>query len=147
MKLEGYTVSDIKPWETASGGKAVTCPLPKCTAELRYGGPSGWYELRVQYFDLSGAGSRFRLWVGTQLVDEWSASDHLPARKLDSSSSTLPPVSSSRGFWCGSPLFCPFSPLLPPAPLQTYRPMSSCGQSSRRKLGYRRTLERHSVFA
>jgi alpha-glucuronidase len=88
MKLEGYTVSDIKPWETASGGKAITCPQTKCTAELRYDGDPGWYELRVQYFDLSGAASHFRLWVGAQLVDEWSASDHLPARKLDSSSST-----------------------------------------------------------
>ena len=44
MKLEGYTVSDIKPWETASGGKAVTCPQAKCTAELRYDGAPGWYD-------------------------------------------------------------------------------------------------------
>jgi alpha-glucuronidase len=88
MKLEGYTVSDIKPWETASGGKAVTCPQAKCVAELRYDGTPGWFALHVQYFDLSGAVSRFRLSVGAQLVDEWSASDHLPARKLDSSSST-----------------------------------------------------------
>jgi alpha-glucuronidase len=94
MRLEGYTVSDIKPWETASGGKAITCPQAKCTAELRYEGAPGWYELRVQYFDLSGAVSRFRLLVGTQLVDEWSASDHLPARKLDSSSSTRRVISA-----------------------------------------------------
>ena len=88
MKLEGYIVTDIKPWESASGGKAITCPRAKCTAEMRFDGAPGWYELRVQYFDLSGAVSRFRVWVGTQLVDEWGASDHLPARKLDSSSST-----------------------------------------------------------
>jgi alpha-glucuronidase len=93
MKLEGYTVRDITPWETASGGKATTCPEAKCTAGLRYEGPPGWFTLRVQYFDLSDAVSRFRLWVGTQLVDEWSASDHLPARKLDSSSSTRRVVS------------------------------------------------------
>ena len=76
------------PWETASGGKAITCPQAKCTAALRYDGAPGWYTLHVQYFDLNDAVSRFSLWVGTQLVDEWSASDHLPARKLDSSSST-----------------------------------------------------------
>jgi alpha-glucuronidase len=88
MKLEGYTVRDITPWETASGGKAVTCPSGKCTATLRYEGPAGWYNLNVQYFDLNGAVSRFRVLVGTQPVDEWAATDHLPARKLDSSSST-----------------------------------------------------------
>ena len=31
--------------------------------------------------------------MGNQLVDEWSATDHLPARKLDSSSSTRRVVS------------------------------------------------------
>jgi alpha-glucuronidase len=93
MKLEGYTVRDITPWETASGGKAIVCPVEKCTAGLRYEGAPGWYTLHVQYFDLSGVVSRFRLWVGGQLVDEWSASDRLPARKLDSSSSTRRVVS------------------------------------------------------
>ncbi len=88
MKLEGYTVRDIKPWETASGGKAIACPEAKCTAVLRYDGAPGWFTLHVQYFDLNDAVSRFKLWVGAQLVDEWTASDRLPARKLDSSSST-----------------------------------------------------------
>ena len=88
MKLEGYTVRDITPWETASGGKAIACPEAKCTAVLRYDGAPGWFTLHVQYFDLNDAVSRFKLWVGTQLVDEWTASDRLPARKLDSSSST-----------------------------------------------------------
>jgi alpha-glucuronidase len=32
--------------------------------------------------------ARFRLRVGAQLIDEWSADDRLPARKLDGSSST-----------------------------------------------------------
>ena len=88
MKLEGYTVRDITPWETASGGKAIACPEAKCTAVLRYDGAPGWFTLHVQYFDLNDAVSRFKLWVGPQLVDEWTASDRLPARKLDSSSST-----------------------------------------------------------
>ena len=88
MKLEGYTPRDIMPWETASGGKAVTCASGKCAATLRYEGPAGWYTLNVQYFDLNGAASRFRVLVAAQTVDEWAATDHLPARKLDSSSST-----------------------------------------------------------
>src|ERR1035438_5403414 len=36
MKLEGYTVRNITPWETASGGRAIICPIAKCTAGLRY---------------------------------------------------------------------------------------------------------------
>jgi alpha-glucuronidase len=93
MKLEGYTVSDITPWEAASGGKAVTCPAAKCTAAMRYEGKPGWYTLHVQYFDLNGAVSRFKLWIGNQLIDEWAAEDRLPARKLDASSSTRRVVS------------------------------------------------------
>ncbi len=88
MTLEGYTVRDIAPWEAASGGKAVVCGTAKCTAGLRYAGAPGWYTIHIQYFDLNNAVSRFRLWVGDQVVDEWSAADHLPARKLDASSST-----------------------------------------------------------
>ena len=64
MKLEGYTVRDITPWETASGGKAIACPDAKCTAALRYDGAPGWFTLHVQYFDLNDAVSRFKLWVG-----------------------------------------------------------------------------------
>jgi hypothetical protein len=37
---------------------------------------------------LNNAVSRFKVMVGSQVVDEWAATDHLPARKLDSSSST-----------------------------------------------------------
>ena len=88
MRLEGYVARDITPWETASGGKAVTCPAAKCTASMKYEGGAGWYTVRVQYFDLNGAVSRFKLQVGDQVVDEWSATDRLPARKLDASSST-----------------------------------------------------------
>jgi alpha-glucuronidase len=88
MRLDGYTAFDITPWEAASGGKAVTCASAKCTASMRYEGAAGWQTLRVQYFDLNGPVSRFKVWVGNQLVDEWSATDRLPARKLDASSST-----------------------------------------------------------
>ncbi len=89
MKLEEATCrSRSHPREAASGGRAVTCPAAKCSAALRYDGPAGWFTLHVQYFDLNGPVSHFKLWVGEQLVDEWGATDHLPARKLDASSST-----------------------------------------------------------
>jgi alpha-glucuronidase len=88
MTLDGYTVQPVKPWEAASGGKAIVCPREQCTASLRYDGPAGWCTLHVQYFDLNNGVSRFRLWVGSQLMDEWAAADHLPARKIDGSSSS-----------------------------------------------------------
>ena len=87
MKLDGYTVRDVTPWEAASGGKAVSCAVAKCSAILRYEGPSGWYTLSVRYFDQIDGISRFRLLVGDQLVDEWSAGDRVPTRRIDASSS------------------------------------------------------------
>jgi alpha-glucuronidase len=88
MKLEGYRVVDVMPWEAASGGKAVACVVASCTAALRYEGAAGWYTLTVQYFDQSDGVSRFRLRVRNQVVEEWSAADRLPTRKLDGTSST-----------------------------------------------------------
>ena len=88
MKLEGYTVRDVTPWEAASGGKVVSCAVVKCSATLSYDGPPGWYTISVRYFDQIDGVSRFRLLVGDQLVDEWSAGDRLPTRRIDASSST-----------------------------------------------------------
>jgi alpha-glucuronidase len=102
MKLDGYQVVDVTPWETASGGKAVECTsstspatgsaapqlAPHCTASFTYDGTAGWRDLSVEYFDQNNGASRFRVYVGDQLVDEWIADDHLPSRKPDGSSST-----------------------------------------------------------
>ena len=87
MKLKGYTVVDVTPWEAASGGKAVSCVTVKCSAIFRYEGPSGWYTISVRYFDQIDGVSRFHLLVGDQLVAEWSADDRLPTRRIDASSS------------------------------------------------------------
>jgi alpha-glucuronidase len=87
MKLEGYTVRDVTPWEAASGGKAVVCPVAKCAAGLRYDGAAGWYSINVRYFDQIDGVSRFRLLVAGQLIDEWTAADRLLTRRIDSSSS------------------------------------------------------------
>ena len=87
MALAGYTVRDVVPWEAASGGKAVVCAAAQCAATLRFNGAPGWYTLHVQYFDLPDGVSRFRVLVANQVVDEWAAADHLPARKIDASAS------------------------------------------------------------
>jgi len=89
MKLDGYQVTDVTPWEGASAGKGIACGAAKCTAATRYQGAAGWHTLRVEYFDQIDGISHFRLFIANQLVDEWSATDHIPTRKMDSSSSTM----------------------------------------------------------
>jgi alpha-glucuronidase len=90
MKLEGYQVVDVKPWEAASGSQAVECASPtrRCSASFRHQGQPGWYDMSVQYFDQNDGVSRFKLFVAGQLVDEWAADDSLPTRRIDAHSST-----------------------------------------------------------
>jgi alpha-glucuronidase len=88
MRLEGYTVSGVAPWEAASGAKAVTCAAAKCTASFRYTGAAGWFTIHVQYFDQNNGAARFRVRVKDQVVYQWIADDRLPTEKVDSSSST-----------------------------------------------------------
>ena len=92
MKLEGYAVRDVTPWEDASGGKAVACAARAgCAATMRFDGTAGWYTLNVQYFDSPDGMSRYRVLIGKQVVDEWIAADRLPMRRpglLDSTSSS-----------------------------------------------------------
>jgi alpha-glucuronidase len=93
MKLESYTITDITPWEGASGGKGVTCPAPKCAASFEFHGKPNWYTVRVEYFDTNNGASHFTLSVAGQVVDQWTADLHLPTGKMDSSSSTRRQIS------------------------------------------------------
>jgi alpha-glucuronidase len=93
MRLEGYAVRDVTPWETASRGKAVECPTARCSAVFRYEGASGWHTLSVRYFDQNNGVAHFRVWVAGRQVDEWAAADRFPTRKIDGSSSTLRVIS------------------------------------------------------
>jgi alpha-glucuronidase len=113
MTLKGYTVRDFgapvtpatlsappngapqrvmpgPPAEDFSGGKIVTCPAAAapCSATMKYSGEPGSYSLSVEYFDQPNGVSHYRVFVGQQLVDEWAADLRLPARRMDSSSST-----------------------------------------------------------
>jgi alpha-glucuronidase len=87
-QLQDYKVTDVTPWEAASEGKAVTCGSAQCTATFSYSGQPGWFDLRVQYFDQDNGSARYRAWLNDQLVDQWTAADHLPTQKIDGSSST-----------------------------------------------------------
>ena len=90
MVLRGYSIIEVTPWETASGGKGVVClqPAVSCTAETKFEGVAGRYEVETQYFDQTNGVSTFRLSVNGQLVDEWSAALSLPATELNGDSST-----------------------------------------------------------
>jgi alpha-glucuronidase len=89
MKLNGYQAFEPDSWEGASGGKGVTCPttLKSCSAEMKFNRPAGWYEVEVEYFDLSSSISQFRMFVGDQVVDEWRADMVLPGNKPSADSS------------------------------------------------------------
>jgi alpha-glucuronidase len=87
MTLSGYAERAVTPWEAASGEKVVECNAAACTASFRYTGEAGWRDIIVQYFDVNNGVSRYRLFVGSQLIDEWLADDRVPTRRIDSASS------------------------------------------------------------
>ncbi len=90
MKLEGYSIVPVTPWEDASGGKAVICPAARhnCTAEFVYKGAGGWSDLIVQYFDLRNGVAQFRVFLNDQPVDEWVTDAQLPATIPNGDTST-----------------------------------------------------------
>ena len=95
MQLKGYQPVDITPSENASGGKAIQCPpaAQMCEASFKFSRPAGSYEIDVQYFDMPAGQAKFRLLVNDKNIDEWTASDHLPARALGGDSSTRRQIS------------------------------------------------------
>jgi alpha-glucuronidase len=87
MQLTGYDVTEIQPWEAASGSKAILCPAGTCATTMKFDGAAGWYTLNVQYFDMPSGEARYRVLIGKQVVDEWTAADRIPARRLDAGAS------------------------------------------------------------
>jgi alpha-glucuronidase len=85
--LTGYKATTVTPWEAASGDGAVECASGTCTAAFTYSGAAGPHDLVVQYFDVNTGAARFRLKVGGRVLGEWTASDRLPTRRVDGSSS------------------------------------------------------------
>lgn len=88
MSLEGYTVEAITPWEGASGGKAVACPVAKCSAATRFDGKPGWYDIAVQYFDQNNGAAHFEMTVANEALENWIADDRLPTNKANAHTST-----------------------------------------------------------
>ena len=94
MRLEGYTPVEVTPWETAGGGKAVSCAgAGPCRASFTFDGASGKYDVRVRYFDLNTGESTFALAVrraGLQprQLETWKADDRFPTKDPNGHSST-----------------------------------------------------------
>ena len=60
MQLEGYAPVPVTPWEAASGGTAVSCPMARCAARFVFQGSAGRHDIRVRYFDQNNGAARFR---------------------------------------------------------------------------------------
>ena len=86
--LDGYKAATVTPWETASGTGAVECGARACSAVFGPARAAGRVDIAVQYFDVNTGNARFRMKVGERVVGEWTASDRLPTRRLDGSSSS-----------------------------------------------------------
>jgi alpha-glucuronidase len=104
-RLTGYQVVDVKPWEDASRGKAVSCdqePVEagkqrSCSAEWTYDGVAGRFDIAVQYFDLQGGMAKFALTLNGQAAAadaSWAADAILPTRRLHGDNSTRHTVES-----------------------------------------------------
>ncbi len=89
MQLEGYTAIPVTPWEAASGGMAVSCPVSRCSVSFVYQGEAARRDLRVRYFDQNNGVSRYRVVLNGKMLKVWLASDHLPTQKIDAASSSL----------------------------------------------------------
>jgi alpha-glucuronidase len=90
MELRGYVAFDVTPWEAASGGKGIEClsESEPCTASFHFTGAPGHYDIDVRYFDQSNGISHFRVYLGNQLIAEWSANEQFPATVPNADSST-----------------------------------------------------------
>jgi alpha-glucuronidase len=88
-RLDGYKEIDVTPWEAASGGRAIECATARCAATFTYSDAPGVFQIRVRYFDTNNGASHFRALMGNRVLDEWTANDRVPTRKIDGSSSAL----------------------------------------------------------
>ena len=104
-----YSVIDVKPWEDASGGKAVSCTyedpgaielsqvpagptfegnIRSCTAEWKFTGKPGRYDVAVQYFDLRGGSAYWTFLLNYANPESWVGNADLPTNHPHGDNST-----------------------------------------------------------
>ncbi len=89
MTLDGYAPVAVAPWETASGGKAVSCAAPEpCHARFTVREPAGRYAIVVRYYDENDGKAQFRLSTNGHELSSWVADDALPTGEPNGHSAT-----------------------------------------------------------
>ncbi len=80
QKLTGYEVTDITPWEAASGSKFVQVAEDGAAGSIGwiFDGKAATYDVAVQYFDEEDGVSQFKLTIAGREVAAWDGSDHVP---------------------------------------------------------------------
>jgi alpha-glucuronidase len=89
MTLDRFSIGEITPWETASGGLAISCRSgAMCVARNRYGGPAGRFDLAIQYFDENDGTSQFTVAIDGREVESWKADNDFGAATPNGHTST-----------------------------------------------------------
>jgi alpha-glucuronidase len=96
MQLDGYEVREAVPWDAASGGAYAACVSADGHGRVswKYSKKPGWVDISVWYFDENDGESQFRLLVGDEVIDEWSADDSLPSDEPDGHTATRHQITS-----------------------------------------------------
>lgn len=84
MQSTGFKPVDVTPWETASGGKAMTCRVVAgCTLTTVVQKPAATYNIAVNYYDTWKGMSHYQLQVDGKTVASFAADDTLPPAQFD----------------------------------------------------------------
>jgi alpha-glucuronidase len=84
MTAEGFQMQEVTPWETASGGRAMTCQrVEGCSLSTQLTQPEGTYRIAVAYYDMWHGVSRYQLLLNGARIAAWDADDTLPPAQFD----------------------------------------------------------------
>ncbi|EKV12887.1 Alpha-glucuronidase [Penicillium digitatum] len=90
MTLEGYKTYTVNPFETASGSVAIVTTSNEIagTALTEINFPSGTYDLAVNYYDVYGGQSQWKVYLNNREIGRWigngeSIFSHTPSVHLD----------------------------------------------------------------
>jgi alpha-glucuronidase len=118
MQLRGYTVANVTPWETASGGKAVVCSHTECTATAKLTRPAGEYRIAVAYYDFHDGASTYSLALNGREIARWRADNTLPTDAMNGSTATRYTLAAPVALQPGDTLTLTGRPQVPePAPV------------------------------
>uniref|UniRef100_A0A060TAY8 Alpha-glucuronidase n=1 Tax=Blastobotrys adeninivorans TaxID=409370 RepID=A0A060TAY8_BLAAD len=95
MTLDGYKPYTVSPFETASGSVAIVTSTNTTvgTASTHVNFPSGKYDLAINYYDLYGGQSQWKVYLNDKKIGEWQGNmenvlSHNPSIYLDGHSAT-----------------------------------------------------------